>query len=490
MTAQIWVSFFCTLIVLYFLLNWLPSLIVSRGLTRSQAGVTQIFFNAGSVIGVLGIGMLMDRLKPGRVVAAVYASIAISLFMLAGASNLFWISVSVLLAGMGVVGAQSMLYALSASSYATVMRGTGVGAAVAVGAIVLLRLLAVQVRRERMAADAALRDLAAAQEHSRRFVDLTPHIAWTADAQGRLTQLPKKLNTLTGATVEQLTGAGWRALVHPDDLPQVLAAWDQAIATGEPYVVEFRGMRADGAYVWMRSQAYADRDEAGGIVGWYGLSENIDARKEAEQDRELLLREVDHRARNILTVLQGLVSLMPKDDPKTFATLFRARLSALAGAHTLLAESRWRGVELRALLEEELQAYDLDRAHLEGPPLLVRPERVQHLSMVMHELSTNSAKYGALSVPEGRLRVEWDKLDSGAVLIEWAETGGPPPQAPTRRGFGTTLIQALIGRRDGESIMYDWRPEGLCCSMILADLAATGPGSGPPAIRDGGDARA
>ena len=363
-------------------------------------------------------------------------------------------------------------------------------AAVAVGAIVLLRLLAVQVRRERMAADAALRDLAAAQEHSRRFVDLTPHIAWTADAQGRLTQLPKKLNTLTGATVEQLTGAGWRALVHPDDLPQVLAAWDQAIATGEPYVVEFRGMRADGAYVWMRSQAYADRDEAGGIVGWYGLSENIDARKEAEQDRELLLREVDHRARNILTVLQGLVSLMPKDDPKTFATLFRARLSALAGAHTLLAESRWRGVELRALLEEELQAYDLDRAHLEGPPLLVRPERVQHLSMVMHELSTNSAKYGALSVPEGRLRVEWDKLDSGAVLIEWAETGGPPPQAPTRRGFGTTLIQALIGRRDGESIMYDWRPEGLCCSMILADLAATGPGSGPPAIRDGGDARA
>ncbi|MCP3707229.1 3-(3-hydroxy-phenyl)propionate transporter MhpT [Paraburkholderia sp. CNPSo 3274] len=134
-TAQIWISFFCTLIVLYFLLNWLPSLIVSRGLTRSQAGVTQIFFNVGSVIGVLAIGMLMDRLRPGRVVAAVYAGIAISLFMLAGAGNMFWISVSVLLAGMGVVGAQSMLYALSAASYATVMRGTGVGAAVAVGRV-------------------------------------------------------------------------------------------------------------------------------------------------------------------------------------------------------------------------------------------------------------------------------------------------------------------------------------------------------------------
>jgi two-component sensor histidine kinase len=110
----------------------------------------------------------------------------------------------------------------------------------------------------------------------------------------------------------------------------------------------------------------------------------------------------------------------------------------------------------------------------------VRADRVQHLSMVVHELSTNSAKYGALSAPEGRLRVEWHPLDKGAVLLEWVETGGPPPQAPTRRGFGSTLIQSLVGRREGESIMFDWRSEGLCCSMVLADLAAT-PDSGPSA---------
>ncbi|WP_322045224.1 3-(3-hydroxy-phenyl)propionate transporter MhpT [Paraburkholderia sp. J67] len=132
-TAFIWISFFCTLIVLYFLLNWLPSLIVSRGLTRGQAGITQILFNVGSVIGVLSTGVLLDRVRPMRVVAAVYAGIAISLLMLAGAGNMLWLSLSVLLAGMGVVGAQSMLYALCAASYQTVMRGTGVGAAVAVG---------------------------------------------------------------------------------------------------------------------------------------------------------------------------------------------------------------------------------------------------------------------------------------------------------------------------------------------------------------------
>lgn len=132
-TLQIWISFFCTLIVLYFLLNWLPSLIVSRGLSRAQAGVTQIFFNAGSVIGVLAIGMLMDRFRARLVVGAVYAGIVASLLALASAGSMTSLSISVLFAGMCVVGAQSMLYALAATRYRTAMRGTGVGAAVAVG---------------------------------------------------------------------------------------------------------------------------------------------------------------------------------------------------------------------------------------------------------------------------------------------------------------------------------------------------------------------
>lgn len=132
-TLQVWIGFFCTLIVLYFLLNWLPSLTVGRGLSRSQAGVTQIFFNAGSVIGVLGIGILMDRFQPRLIVAAVYAGIVASLVALAGAGGMQSLCISVLFAGMCVVGAQSMLYSLAAGCYRTAMRGTGVGAAVAVG---------------------------------------------------------------------------------------------------------------------------------------------------------------------------------------------------------------------------------------------------------------------------------------------------------------------------------------------------------------------
>ena len=132
-TLQVWLSFFCTLIVLYFLLNWLPSLIVSRGLSHAQAGITQIFFNTGSVIGVLAIGILMDRVKPGLVVLAVYVGIIASLVALSGAADMSSLSISVLFAGMFVVGAQGMLYALAAACYRTEIRGTGVGAAVAVG---------------------------------------------------------------------------------------------------------------------------------------------------------------------------------------------------------------------------------------------------------------------------------------------------------------------------------------------------------------------
>ncbi|MGF6640546.1 3-(3-hydroxy-phenyl)propionate transporter MhpT [Paraburkholderia sp. MM6662-R1] len=134
-TIGIWISFFCTLIVLYFLLNWLPSLTVGRGMSRSQAGIAQIFFNLGSVIGVLGIGLLMDRFRQGLSVTAIYACIVGALVALSQVASIETLSVAVLFAGMGVVGAQSMLYSLSAASYPTSVRGTGVGAAVAVGRV-------------------------------------------------------------------------------------------------------------------------------------------------------------------------------------------------------------------------------------------------------------------------------------------------------------------------------------------------------------------
>ncbi len=132
-TCCIWVSYFFTLIVLYFLLNWLPSLMVSNGLSRAQAGWAQIVFNIGGGAGALGIGMLMDRGRPRAVVTGMYAGIIVALATLAGASGMSWMAFGAFLAGLFVIGAQSVLYALAAAYYPMVVRGTGVGAAVAVG---------------------------------------------------------------------------------------------------------------------------------------------------------------------------------------------------------------------------------------------------------------------------------------------------------------------------------------------------------------------
>ncbi|MBN3791188.1 3-(3-hydroxy-phenyl)propionate transporter MhpT [Burkholderia sp. Ac-20353] len=132
-TLALWLSYFCTLIVLYFLLNWLPSLMAAKGLARSQAGIVQIFFNIGGGLGALGIGMSMDRMAPSRVVGGMYAGIVLSLAALAVAPGLAWLSAAAFAAGMFVVGGQSVLYALAAIYYPTAMRGTGVGSAVAVG---------------------------------------------------------------------------------------------------------------------------------------------------------------------------------------------------------------------------------------------------------------------------------------------------------------------------------------------------------------------
>ncbi|MDB5458746.1 MAG: putative sensory box sensor histidine kinase [Caulobacteraceae bacterium] len=372
-------------------------------------------------------------------------------------------------AGMGIVGWLLFTWDMIGDSERFSLPVHLAAVAIVAAITLALRHVAWQVGHERTKTDSALSQLKVSQEHSRRFVDLTPHIAWTADPQGRLTLLPKKISTLTGAPQEDLLGEGWKDLVHPDDRQAVDRAWAEALATGEPYLVEFRGRRLDGAYVWMRSQAYAAKDANGRITCWYGLSENINTRKTVEEDRELLIREVDHRSRNILTVLQGLVSTMPKDDPKRFAEVFSARLVALANAHGLLADRRWRGVDIRSLLEGELAPYGLERTEFAGGSLIVGAERVQQLSMILHELATNSAKYGCLSVPAGRLSVQW-RSEGSAVRIEWIESGGPCVSPPTRHGFGSTLIQSIAGRGRGESVRYDWRPEGLHCAIVLANL--------------------
>ena len=158
------------------------------------------------------------------------------------------------------------------------------------------------------------------------------------------------------------------------------------------------------------------------------------------------------------------------DTPDGLKQAIEGRIQALANVHTLFVESRWTGAELHSLVKEELAAYCQDgeaRARIDGPNLLLEPDMAQAIAVALHELATNAAKYGALSVPAGHVQVEWSRASDGRLVLRWTETGGPPVEPPTRRGFGTRVMESMIRDQLKGEMRFDWRAEGLACEIAL-----------------------
>jgi PAS domain S-box-containing protein len=203
----------------------------------------------------------------------------------------------------------------------------------------------------------------------------------------------------------------------------------------------------------------------------FGAQIDITERKKAEASRQLLVREVDHRARNLLTIVQAALRLTPKHDAAAFARSIEMRVMALARVHNLLAKGQWQGVRMEQMLQGEFSAFSsLDgasRVVLAGPAIIIPPTLTQPLSMVVHELATNSIKYGALSVPEGRVSMHWD-VRNGSLSFEWTEAGGPTISGPPAgRGFGSRLLELTIRSQMRGSFERVWNPEGLTFQMTI-----------------------
>jgi PAS domain S-box-containing protein len=200
------------------------------------------------------------------------------------------------------------------------------------------------------------------------------------------------------------------------------------------------------------------------------FTRDISDRRNYEKHIELLGREAEHRAKNVLATVQAIVHLTQAASPADVKMAIAGRIRALANVHTLFTDSHWKGADLRSLVTGELAPYSQDgdaRITLQGPDCVLDPPRAQTIAMAMHELATNAAKYGALSESDGRIDVEWQTAPDGALRLKWKETGGPPVQTPERKGFGTAVLENMIkGQSKGEMIM-DWRPEGLACDIRL-----------------------
>lgn len=195
---------------------------------------------------------------------------------------------------------------------------------------------------------------------------------------------------------------------------------------------------------------------------------DITERKANEDSRQLLAREVDHRAKNALAVVQALVSLTRAETKEEFIVAVRGRVSTLSRAHSLLAQNRWQGGDLAAVLTEETRTYQsVNQLMIGGPTVTLTPNAVQPVSLLIHELATNAVKYGALSVAEGRVDVSWRILPSFELELRWTEAGGPPVHKPVSKGFGSTLVTEVATRQLAGKLDISWPTTGMCLVATL-----------------------
>jgi two-component sensor histidine kinase len=202
--------------------------------------------------------------------------------------------------------------------------------------------------------------------------------------------------------------------------------------------------------------------------------QDISERKAAEQRQKLLMDELNHRVKNTLATVQSLASQTARSahTPAAFREGFEGRLIALSKAHDQLTIHHWESADLRELLSGSLAPYGgADRAVLRGEDVVLRPRAVLTLAMAVHELTTNAAKYGALSVPGGRIEIHWRPVraanDRVMLRIDWQEQGGPPVAEPKHRGFGSKLIEGSIAAELGGSARIAFAPEGLRCEILI-----------------------
>ncbi len=323
---------------------------------------------------------------------------------------------------------------------------------------------------------AALESFNARLIHSEEQLRLATEAAeiglWDVDYASNTLFWPPRLKAMFGISPDApVSMDDFYAGLHPEDREAVTAAFAAACdpAQRARYNVEYRTIgREDGIVRWVAAKGRGIFDDNDRCVRVIGTAIDITERKRAEEHSALLAREVDHRAKNALAVAQSIVRLTRAPTIEAYTRAVEGRIAALSHAHALLSASRWQGASLRSLIMEELAPYatSSERAALEGADLKLDPTTAQSLALVLHELVTNSAKYGALSRDSGRLGLRWLE-DKRHVLLTWTEQGGPRVSPPARSGFGLNVIRTCVENQLHGTVSLDWREDGLYCNLDI-----------------------
>ena len=289
---------------------------------------------------------------------------------------------------------------------------------------------------------------------------------WTYDVASKDVTWDQRLRELIGAESGQIRPTFERFMqnIADEDRDRVLAALERTETDGVPFDEEFRFFRPDGSMAWLLGKG--ERMSFSGRPMVFGINTDITGRKLADENTTFMMRELDHRVKNVLAIILSIAQVTSRTSGSIdeFHSSFTARIDAIARTHSLLATSRWAGTNLRALVDEEVvRQASKNQVRIEGEQIAVSPVAAQAVSMLLHEMATNAIKYGALSTPDGVIDIAWkrDGQTPRSLIFTWRESGGPPVDKPVRSGFGTKVIDRIVRQQLDAEADITWQPTGL-----------------------------
>ncbi|HUI20554.1 MAG TPA: chemotaxis protein CheB [Methylocella sp.] len=332
---------------------------------------------------------------------------------------------------------------------------------------------------ERRGVDLALRESERQLRQIKRLVDLSRDPIFVWDLEDGLVEWNRGCEELYGYSREEALGQQKGQLLRTTGAGFSFADVEAKLIEEGSWRGELRQRSKSGRMSIVDARMQLDPESRRFVLE---TSRDITERRAWEQRQELLLRELTHRVKNTMAVVQSIVhqTLRSRRSGEDFEGALDGRLFALASAHDLLVESNWRGADFAALARKQLQPHGSEESHrwtLEGEPVLLPPDIAANFGLVLHELATNAAKHGVLSQPGGNVRLSWTLVSGNqqrSLTVEWKESGGPPVGQPMSHGFGSVLIERAI---PNAAVSREYRPDGLLCRIVLALPEADGNGA-------------
>jgi PAS domain S-box-containing protein len=313
-------------------------------------------------------------------------------------------------------------------------------------------------------------------EQASRFrilADTMPQMVWSTRPDGFHDYYNARWYEFTGVPNGSTDGEGWNGMFHPDDQERAWSVWRHSLETGDPYEIEYRLRDANGQYRWTLGRALPIRDDKGIITRWFGTCTDIHDQKMMQAQREVIAHELSHRIKNIFAVIGGLITFSSRHHPdmQPLAMDLRDRVLALGRAHDFVrphsdaSRPEKNQSSLHGMIGELLAPYR-ERIRIEGEDLSIDDRSATPLALLFHELATNAAKYGALSVHDGGVLIS-TRPDGQAAFLSWTERGGPAVKPPQEEGFGTKLMELSVARQMNGQIERDWASDGLVVSLTI-----------------------